>query len=552
MNSLTPEVQRVAHKLYAGLDCPRSLSLDIMLRHGELKQMLETTCLPTSYNDADSYFRAACATDFLRKLEFDVAGVDPRKAASTKWLESEKACFVTNRRLNELADFGTEFGVPCSVDPMKFFLGLRKNVRSLIGNCPPQIFEGRFGPGATVSDRACRTTVLHKLSSVPTFTHSAAFYLVPFFGTKWGTAVANRQSVLRSVRGNEYFSVPKTALTHRPCAKEPSVNGFYQLGIGRVIRRRLYDSGIDLENGQELHRRLAQQASRDESFCTIDLSSASDTMSTALVRLALPPAWHDVLDDLRSSYTKKDGRWYRLEKFSSMGNGFTFELETTLFLAIAMTSCNLRPGKDLFVYGDDIIVPSHMGEAVIAALKFCGFSTNASKTFLRGPFRESCGGDFWDGVAVRPFCLKESPHEPQDFIVLANGIRRMEGQAARCCQSPSHFRSAWHATLDYIPRSISCLRGPPDLGDIVIHDDEYNWRVRWRNSIRYIRAYKPVISDCVRLDRFGSDELLAGALYGITPVRIPGSPKPSDTYDGRGLPLRGAVTGCKPGWVPYS
>jgi len=375
-----------------GLDSARSLTVAIMLREGMWDQVVKLTCDPRHYNTAEQYLRAASATDFLRKIQVEIPGIDPEAAAIEKWWEAERTCFVTNRRLNEITDFGTLSGTPVDQRILDFLQDLKRWFTWLVGDGPPASFDGAFGPGATLSDGARQTSVMHKMSSLPTLTSSAWPYLVPWSGTKWATAVAGRgEDFVRFVDGNKFFTVPKTALTHRGCAKEPSINGYYQLGLGRCMRRRLKMRGIDLDLGQERHRELARVASISGAFATIDLSSASDTVCTALVRLSAPVGWFHPLNDLRSRTTTIGGKRVVLEKFSSMGNGYTFELETTVFTAIALAvHPELTPGKDLFVYGDDIIVPTDVASDVLWALRFCGFTPNESKTFT-GAFRESCG-----------------------------------------------------------------------------------------------------------------------------------------------------------------
>ena len=556
MDFLTPEVREIALSLMAGLNCARSLTVSSLIRHGEWEQLVKLECSPSDYCCAEDYHRAASATGLLRKLDSRIEGIDAEQATFNKWLEAEQQCYLTNRRLFEIMDFGTLDGLPVHDGILDFIKGYRKNLLSLIGSGPDPCFSGRFGPGATVSDMSCWTTVLHKMSSTPTFTPSALPYLIPWVGSKWGMACANRGDDPISVLGNEYFTVNKQATIKRPCAKEPSINGFYQLGLGREMRRRLKYSGIDLDDGQDTHRQVACLASKSEEFCTIDLSSASDTVCRALVKLVMPLGWYNHLEDLRSPYTyvKSTNHWYRLEKFSSMGNGYTFELETALFAALVMT-CRpgLVPGHDLWVYGDDIICPTESARDVLCALRFFGFTPNLSKTFISGPFRESCGGDFYNGQAVRPFHIKELPNEPQQYIALANGLRRL---AYSNCQGSSLFsdiRHSWFRCLDNLPGDIRRCRGPDALGDLVIHDDESRWSTRWRpNCIRYVRVYRPAHYKGWSMMRFDPDVQYAGALYGVRLTPLKPNPKWPEGFDFRNIVGRDGVEGYKVGWVPYS
>lgn len=540
-----------------GLQCPRAVSVAILVRYEEWDQITSLEAVPSSYVDADSYWRAAAATDLLRKVRGLPTSVDPESEALKKFWASEHQCARSNDRLSPYL-FGNLF--PDADERVLAVLACaRKKIESWIGTRPPAGFNGRFGPGATYSNPSGVCLVPDKLSSEPTFTPASWHYLIDWTSTWWATACAEAGRSPVQVRGNIYFSVPKTARTERACGKEPSLNGFYQLGLGRVLRQRLKSIGFDLDDGQSVHQRMARSASLTGDFATLDLSSASDTICSNLVKLLLPQKWFQALNDLRSPFTRVNGRWVRLEKFSSMGNGYTFELETLIFAALAAVvykNDSALPGKNLFVYGDDIIVPTEAGLDVKAILEFCGFSLNSRKSFLSGEFRESCGGDFFRGEAVRPFLLEELPNEPQHYISWANGLRRTaEQRGVRLSTNPSLLR-AWLRILDSLPRHIRGLRGPSELGDLLIHDDESRWQYRWRECRRYFGVYRPVTTKRVAWKGWGVDTQFATALYRAGS----GEPVPGgiDTLKGvtqersRWLVPRDAVTGYKVGRVQFS
>lgn len=546
MNDLTPEVKTVALNLMEGLACSKSLGVAILIRHGEWTQLSELKTDPHHYLDSESYWAASAATDFLRKFSGLPTGISTSDAAIQKWKEGEIECFKSNLRLSPYL-YGGPF-CEGSLDEriFEFISKVRKEVIDLIGEAPPNLLQGKFGPGATLSDKSRFTTVNDKLSSVPTLTHNAWPHLVPWTGTMWAKACAALEVEVSFVEGNHFFTVPKDATTDRACAKEPSLNAFYQAACGKAIRQRLKANGIDLRNGQFIHRRVACLASYDASYCTIDLSNASDTIGRVLVELLLPKAWFVLLDSLRSPKTFIEGKWVRLEKFSSMGNGFTFELETALFAAIARASQKDAASRDkVLTYGDDILVPNDSSSEVIAALRFCGFTPNKRKTYDSGMFRESCGGDFFGGVAVRPHYLKEEPLEPQDFISLANGIRRLALQEPKFVSRWHCVRRAWFSCLDFIPSNIRRLRGPEALGDIVVHDHEVHWETRSRHSIRYVQCYRPARFRKVRWEGFAYDVQFAAALY------LAGTGPKARDPNGDLVP-RDSVLGYKVGWTPYS
>lgn len=533
---LSPDVGRVAFLFMKALDTPRSLAVSSLIAHGEWDQLVSLTTDSAQYVDPFLYSKDAAATDFLRKCAGLPTGIDTRGVAVQGFYAAEKQCGQTNRRLiarqeEVFPDLPSLRRWECVESVLA---RARRTVEVVLGRLPDDLVHARFGPGATFNDRGRLTTVPDKMSSIPTITSSAEC-LLPLWGrTAWARAHYHTRyrSDLEIVRGNRFTTVPKDATKDRGICIEPSVNLYFQLGVGRHIRQRLKCFGIDLEHGQSIHRRVACEASRDGMRATIDLSSASDTLSLELVRSLLPPGWWDLLNSLRSPMTCVDGSWVRLEKFSSMGNGFTFELETLVFYAL---SCAVVPDGDVLVYGDDIIVPTTHAQDVLAVLQYFGFTPNRRKTFTEGNFRESCGGDYFSGVAVRPLYLKDIPDEPQKWISLVNGIRLLARQIYGDFGSWNPMFRPWLAALDCIPAHIRRLRGPEELGDIVIHDDPEFWNVRVRSCVRRIRCYRP-ISAFYGWNHWKPSVVLASALYGV---------------DGRGPSPRG-TSGYKVGWVAWS
>lgn len=542
---LSHQVKKAVLQLYEGLSTPVSLKAAILLRTGEWDQLAEMHVEPAQYSDPDRYWRDAMASSLLRKLVDLPTSVDRKANAIRTFRECEDQCYRSNFRLYPYID-------PCSyrIDSygvLDVIHRAQKFIGDVLGPCP-DIVDGRFGPGATYGDRGRLTTVPDKMSSVPTLTHEAWSFHFPWSGTLWAEACSASNREVAFVPGNRFTTVPKDCLKDRGIAIEPSVNVFFQLSYGKIIRNRLKSAGINLADGQDIHRQLACEASIKGHLATLDLSNASDTICKNLVKLLLPPRWFSVLDDLRSHKTLIDGKWVLLEKFSSMGNGFTFELETLIFLGLIMGLGfhDVIPGDSLFVYGDDIIVPTSHSKDVIALLEFFGLTVNTRKSFVSGPFRESCGGDYFMGVDVRPLFLKESPNEPQQLISFANGLNRASKSDSRRWRV---VFPAWRSILDALPSGIRSLRGPEDLGDLCIHDNEECWRPRWRNSIRYFRVYRPARYRKVSWQNFRPEVILASALYGV-PSGEDNSRRRSE-HNGFIIP-RDSVSGYKIGWVPRS
>lgn len=273
-----------------------------------------------------------------------------------------------------------------------------------------------LGPGASVDvDSYNFYTKLFDSSLTCTNDRLYRFYASSIsHDSSWVAAEQLRHSThgLKIVAGNRLSFVPKTSVISRSICTEPVLNMYFQKGIGSAIQNLLQERfKINLSTQPELNRELARQGSIDGSFCTIDLSSASDSVSLSLLREILPPYVTRWLELARSpNVIFPDGTSEELHMVSSMGNAFTFPLQTLLFTCI-VTSCyrvlGIKPlyrrssPKNFAVFGDDIIVLKDAYHFVVDCLNLFGFSVNENKSFSSGEFRESCGGDFWRGHDIR-------------------------------------------------------------------------------------------------------------------------------------------------------
>jgi len=220
-------------------------------------------------------------------------------------------------------------------------------------SCYSQLVDnGRVGPGSSIGANGLSlyaklfssqlTTTSLKLDSV----FSGYFSRFPRFHE----ALAMCRETFgepKVVDRSRCSFAPKTTDCSRMICVEPSLNMFFQLGLGAVLEDRLRTYfKVDLRNQPFKNRRLAQLGSKTGNFSTIDLSSASDSISIELCRQILPGWFFDTLMELRSSQTEIDGRPVTLEMISTMGNGFTFPLQTIIFavlleLSTSLTTCGL-------------------------------------------------------------------------------------------------------------------------------------------------------------------------------------------------------------------
>lgn len=268
------------------------------------------------------------------------------------------------------------------------------------------------------------------------------------------------------VQSSRLTTVPKNDETDRCIAIEPTLNMFFQQGLGAVIAKRLKNYGIDIQYQQDLHRAMAEEASLTRSHATIDWSSASDCVSVSLLKYLLPPAWFDAVDRARCETVLVDGVTYTLPCIATMGNATTFVLETLVFLSLAMATIDPKPTRSLLVnnedfknvsvFGDDCIVPTESARRFIDACVGVGFIVNEDKTFTRvdDPFRESCGADFYGGYNVRPIYLKGPRSEKPS--VLRGWLYIMWNVTSKRFKSSLGDRNyVYTATLAWLAKQIS-------------------------------------------------------------------------------------------------
>ena len=231
----------------------------------------------------------------------------------------------------------------------------------------------------------------------------------------WSSVESSRLEFRGSevVQGSRLSFVPKTSEISRTICTEPVLNMLFQKGIASVLEDILEEvCGIDLRKQPDKNRLLAQLGSVDGRFGTIDLSSASDSMSIGLVREFFPKHVFDMLEMTRCPLTTlPGGAKVELHMISSMGNAFTFPLQTIFFTSLvygayrALSIDFNRPFRhslgSFAVFGDDIICDFRSYDLICRLLSICGFSVNVNKSFNTGLFRESCGHDYFLGHNVR-------------------------------------------------------------------------------------------------------------------------------------------------------
>ncbi len=406
---------------------------------------------PRDYCSIAEFQRDYSVVCFLSKYKGLDTGLDLEKTALLKFTLSESQCKDTNERFRKLASVrnGHLHGVLHSA---------QRKIAKLLG--PFSMFcvsEGYgWGPGATTDIPRRRAFVDTKMSEVPISVSRTALSSLRNeieHDLHWSWLILGWQpegpfcllpSVFVLQDECRIDTVPKNAKTHRVIAVEPRGNSFLQKGYGAYFRQRLRSVGINLDD-QTTNQDYARRA-WSESLATLDLRAASDTVSKEVVYSLLPYDWAAALDAVRSRRASMpDGSSIVLEKFSSMGNGFTFELETLIFWAIssAVSEASLARKGVVAVYGDDIIVDASVATDVCLTLQFCGFEVNDQKSFLSGCFYESCGKHYFQGTDVTPAYQKEVLDSVESGIRCGNRLIRLAFRLGGRKFLDSRLRPAW-------------------------------------------------------------------------------------------------------------
>lgn len=399
----------------------------------------------TVYDDHAMHFRMHQLSALIRKYpELELTGASPEAKAMEVFQYAERKARDTNLRIAALerGNDGTE--APAIHYMQRYIAYVLRNASDVDEDGPTSepnmqnIFAlSRFTGGASLGVHGNATNLYRKLlqgadgswtvgsQALDLFTealweHSQIREMILFDEEKQ-FACYDRREFVRRVRAsckivshNKIAFVPKDATVHRTVAAEPTANTYVLKGADLEMRSMLARAGIDLRF-QDPNCQMAFLGSKewrsDDPYCTIDLKTASGMLAYLLAKLALgkAPSWFALLDSLRSSYYElPNGEFGKYECFASMGNGSCFPLQTLVFASICHTAYAERgEAPDFRVYGDDIIVRRRVFARVIQLLGFFGFEPNTKKTFSEGPFRESCGADYHDGVNVRPVYLDE-------------------------------------------------------------------------------------------------------------------------------------------------
>ena len=410
----------------------------------------------------------------------------------------------------------------------------------------------RFGPGA--SNGVKGTHAADKIWQEMTCTAQCEPLVLklrsmnPYFAARDGSRGV---SGTKQIEGSRLTTVPKNEDTERTIAIEPSGNMCLQLAAGMYLEGALRRIGLDIRNQQPKNKAMAKRGSELGDVATLDLKSASDMISIDLVRALMPSEWFDLLMKLRSPTITVEtklgdgfsvGVQVELNMISTMGNGFTFPLMTLILVALIYGYRCTRGGPSLFiswadtcVFGDDIIIPTHEYDGIVDTLTKAGLVVNNDKSFRDGPFRESCGGDYLNGVDVTPFYVKSLAAEPDIYVA----INQVLAWSAR-------EKLYLHKTLCFL---ISCLDGKIHLVPEWLNPDQGILTAGCPKRYTYLSLVHANVKLSKEADMFAMPLAVGGyiSMVGDELVYLPRSNRPPRVKVRRSRLPNGYLDGWDPG-----
>lgn len=483
----------------------------------------------------------------LRKYPFTGSEKVTRYEAVKAFSETEARNSSTNRRWRDEESSG-------------FFLSLSSRLDELLGPCPTLdevIDKGAWGPGTTVdfpygSDLTC--VELKVASPISCFGRNLPLIprvlrRVPLWDRQLAATFSPEEGV-NVVGASKMATVPKDSTKDRVIFVEPLLEGFLQHGVAVHLRAALQRESRDLSFAWTTNQRLAHAGSATGLWCTVDLKAASDSICICPLKSLLSGPnsvqWFQLMDALRSKVgsvlcpapsdddpNALSEELHRFELFSSMGNGYTFELESVLFYALLTT---IIPGiwvrdkgqlvlrwPHISVFGDDLVFPVAYAPQVVSSLEWLGFQINTNKSFFGGPFRESCGKDFYLGQDVRPLFLTRRYSDASSIIDLANRVMRLGSSISPLGDisvrlADDRWASIHRHLLRKIPGAIRDLQSTPDGVPQGLYLGEWGPRSEQRRgSLTYYKLFSP-IPDVLNLEKYWLFSPCGGGAWRMVPA----------------------------------
>lgn len=382
--------------------------------------------------------------------------------------------------------------------------------------------------------------------------------------------------------------VPKDINKSRSICMEPNAFMFFQQEVWRWMRQTMDKSLIARFVNfadQTLSREAAVHGSQYLSTDTIDLSSASDSVSAELVRSVFPKDWLYYLLATRTSRVKcPDGSVREVKKFAPMGSACCFPVQCIIFTCVCLYGYHavmtgkttgtyivqpddvvqlldniyrVRSAQTPFrkkfeapvVYGDDLAVDSRTTDVIITLLDRLGFSVNVGKSFTGArSFRESCGVYAYEGHDVTPVLyrlpfFRKGGWDAKVYASIIGGINNCHANGYH------HLASFWlsllrEAGFNQIPFVTNPLAfGVYTLNKHVPPDSRLRWNADWQiyeERVLGIGPRIPKIKEPERLDDYRLDQWWRSRVSQV-----------ETHHENEGLRIRPQETRLVPHWARY-
>lgn len=311
----------------------------------------------------------------------------------------------------------SEFSSDLATRSSKLLDKARRHCQSVLFGLREKDFIPSHGPGASTTPKEIWK---HAFSTIDSSICPADWFAC-YYNADHNAELCERQ--WNEEISAKLIAVPKDSRGPRLICVHPAEAIWIQQAVRRAleksISRKRYAKGpwpqghIFFDN-QDVNGRIALLSSRSRRYATLDMKEASDRIADTLVQILFGSKYKmfgccRAQKVLIPAVGDNPSRCEDIHSYAPMGNATTFPVQSLVFWAICVASLQSQgfhqPGA-VFVFGDDIIVPSECAEVVINDLESFGLLVNRTKSFWRGAFRESCGVDAFNGVDVTPIRWK--------------------------------------------------------------------------------------------------------------------------------------------------
>lgn len=433
-------------------------------------------------------------TTVFSKLPLPYA-TEATKAVRDRFIENERLMSTNPNLVWDLkrSTFQTPLGV--YRDGNSFLEAVRARIASVIGDVNPRDIKPSHGSGASACrtrpwERYQSFRFDAQIDKIWPF--SDYFFVGSTHLCDEINKLVDAEELPRQARA---VYVPKDYRGPRLISCEPRELTYIQQGLMNLLyttlERKVQTTGLVNFTDQSLNQQLAKVGSlysnvhhreyrtktstrisgknlycdvigENRELATLDLKDASDLLRWDVVKDLFPLDWVAALDACRSTRTMLPcGTVVELVKHAPMGSSVCFPVMALVIWAVITTAisahhengCPAYPqshayvgrktggskwlqDQPVWVYGDDVIVANRHAALAMRALTLVGLQVNQDKSFYKpgGSFRESCGGEYYDGDDVTPIklgsALNDDPDSTGTLISFVNLLTKKYGCVA--------------------------------------------------------------------------------------------------------------------------